>query len=134
MRHSLKYFSLFCITLFTLSSCERKRECEDAICTMNFASHSLRIEDGSGQVPVLDKVDVHVGSDYVFSATQNAQDPFYYIIADDTWITSVGKNVERYTEVWIYRQGNIVSKVPFQFKTDCCHVEYVNGTDKVIIP
>lgn len=118
----------------SFSSCDKKLECEDAICTMMFTSHQVRIQDASGQVPALDKVEVHVGSDYSYSATQSSSDPYYYTIADDTWLTSVGKNVSRYTEVWIYRQGNIVSKVPFEFKTDCCHIEYVSGTNTIVIP
>lgn len=130
-RWSLLFVSL---SLFFVN-CKKEITCDDVMCTQEYRSYTLQVLDGAGQPAIIDKIETHVGTSYVSTVNQSVPiNSATYVIASDDWLQALGKNLDLSAEVWIYRNGNIVSKIPYQFKTDCCHLSLISGNSSVVIP
>ena len=50
-----------------------------------------------------------------------------FVIVDDRHMNDLGFNAQKEVKLKIFKNGTLISTLPYIVKTDCCHVGKING-------
>jgi hypothetical protein len=132
-RRTLLVIALFCIGILIIR-CSKKESCDNTICTQEYRTLNVRIQDSNGAPAVFDKIDIMANSTVVKSVTSpqiSGSDNF--TIADDSYMVVIGKNQTITANALIYKNSLVVKNLIYTVQTDCCHVTKLIGDSLVII-
>lgn len=132
---------LISISLFLLSisiasfTCNKNVDpCEHTMCTADFRMITIDIKDGLGNPYNLDKVETKLGNTIINTSVEPSVPlSSSYTIVDDSNIKDFGYNNSANVEFFVYKNNQVVYTSTFSIKTDCCHVEKVNGDSQIVI-
>ncbi len=133
----MKYLPLLLLPLFTTVSCKKAKQgnsCEDVICTMEFRTVSVKVNDQNNNFVKLDDYyTIRTGTgDTIRNHTSSLIIPDNYIVLTDGY----RKKMENQTDVFRFvgvLNGNIVVDQPMTISADCCHITRESGPSEIKI-
>jgi hypothetical protein len=135
MRNLISFFLLIFILVFASFRCNKNFEtCDEVMCTADFRMITIDIKDASGNPYAPDKVETKFGNSIINSSNAPSVPlSSSFTIVDDNNMKDFGYNTTNEVEFYVYKNNQVVYSSTFSIKTDCCHVEKVNGDNQIII-
>lgn len=124
--------ALLIFPVLMASSCSRKNNCDNVICTEVLASVMVQVTDASGNPLGLDEAyTIRTKTGEKITLGQNMSDGRYNVL-DDTYQPRIANNTETFQFVGV-KNGNKVVEENYSIGADCCHVKKISGKDKIVV-
>lgn len=138
MKPVLSIFVLVVLSpLFIYMSCKNtgaSRNCEEAICTMEFRSLNVQIKDNAGNPVKFDEVftlRVNTGERIRYDINTNPDGS--YTVLDDSYQKKLSQSTAEFRFVAIKAGKELVNEL-YVISADCCHISKVSGKEEVVVP
>jgi len=132
MKRSLPFcFLLLGSPILMSESCEKRKCPPDVTCTEEFAMVTVRVEDANG-VPISldDAYTLRKGSAETLRFESGGVG--MYTVLDDSYRQRLQNNIDDFFFIAI-KNGKKIAEERFVVGADCCHVQKVSGTEKIVV-
>ena len=128
-----KLFLVFAAIPLLSTTCNKKNDCSDAICTQMFAAVTVMVTDKDGNdINLLDFYTIHIATGDTLRHNNNNWPEGAYTVLDDGYVSKMYNKEFQFRFVGI-KDNKIVADEMYTISADCCHINKESGKETIVV-